>query len=71
MKKSDLLKLNKVIKMAIERDEIYKKKLIPYAKKIKLDINEGNLIKDLNKAIKFEKKKNQLLKGHFKYFFNY
>ncbi len=58
----DLKKANEVVRKAKRETEIYRTKLVPYAKKIKLYSKRGTLFEKLYRVIEFEKKKNECLK---------
>ena len=58
----DLKKANEIVRKAKRETEIYRTKLVPYAKKIKLHSKRGTLFEKLYRVIEFEKKKNECLK---------
>ena len=58
----DLKKANEIVRKAKRETEIYRTKLVPYAKKIKLYSKRGTLFEKLYRVIEFEKKKNECLK---------
>ena len=55
----DLKKANEIVRKAKRETEIYRTKLVPYAKKIKLGLHSkrGTLFEKLYRVIEFEKKK--------------
>ena len=50
----DLKKANEIVRKAKRETEIYRTKLVPYAKKIKLYSKRGTLFEKLYRVIEFE-----------------